>query len=389
MLRIVVVDDNSELVERMRETIEGAVSQPAHVIPLTGASLRDAIGELRDRERSWDKHGARWYPQTYDAQIDSADILVLDYRLADLYDEGFMTGEDLAALARRYSRAGPIVSVNRFGPRSFDLRLRREVETWAEISVAHEDLENPRLWSAEASGLYRPWGWASLQQLPQFFARRVRHALNHLDRPVAKTLGISSRHMELMPTRVSEALSNDPLNATFREVALERAFQSQKVPRPSRPQMARIAAAEVGKWLSNIVLPGEEILIDAPHLATQYPSLIQRSRDRRNLNGLAVLGPDAELPLDATEVRGARFRPTFWLDRPVWWVESILENRELAENRRPWKKRPLNHRFAEDTSRFHRPTELHAFQAVGSFSERYVQMPDDGVDYKPANRLLG
>lgn len=390
MMRILVVDDDSTLVGVMQESVKGAVRCPAEVIALTGERLKDAIRELRDREHNWGTHGSTWHPRHYEAEMDSADVLVLDYRLADLYGhDGFMTGEDLAALARRYSRAGPIVSVNRFGEQSFDLRLRRGMETWAEVSVAHEDLRNPRLWVAAAPDSYRPWGWPSLQQLPQLFEQRVRHALRHLDTPVAEVFGISTTQMELMPRDVSEALGGDPTSLTFMDVALAQAFPSSNVPQPSRPQMARIAAAEVGKWLANSVLPGEEILIDAPHLVVRYPSLLRGTRLPENLNALASVGRDADLHLDTSKIRSARFRPTFWLDRPAWWTESILEDRRLTENRTPWEMRPLEYGFAEDTSRFHRMDKLRAFQAVGIFGERYVRVPDESVGYKPANRLLG
>ena len=388
MLHILVVDDHDSLVEVMRAKVESAVSGPASVTALTGGDLRDAIRELRERERSWEANGG-WSPTRYDSRLDSAEILVLDYRLVDLYgQEGFMTGEDLAALARRYSRAGPIVSVNRFGERSFDLRLRPGSETWAEISLAHDDLENPRLWSAEADGVYRPWGWPSLEHLPELFNRRVEHALKHFDSSVAESLGISETQMDLMPSKVSESLGDDPFRITFEQVALQRAFQSPRVPRPSRPQIARVAAAEVGKWLSDRVLPGQEILIDAPHLAAHYPSLVKGARTQARLSKLAGMSPEADLPLEATTIEDARFRPGFWLDRPAWWTERVLENRQLAENSRPWEKKPLKYRFAEDTSGFHQPSECRPFQAVGMFGERYVRIPDTGIEYKPVNRLL-
>ena len=217
----------------------------------------------------------------------------------------------------------------------------------------------------------------------------MEHALERFDSPVAESLGISKTQMDLMPRKVSEFLGDDPFNITFREVALQRAFQSPNVPRPSRPQIARVAAAEVGKWLSDQVLPGEEILIDAPHLASHYPSLVKSPRTKARLNQLARTSADADFPLDTTSIKDARFRPSFWLDRPAWWTEAILENRELAENRRPWEKKPLNYYFAEDTSGFHEPSECRAFQSVGMFGERWVRIPDKTIEYKPANRLIG
>lgn len=389
MLHIVVVDDNADLVEAMRTKVEKVVRSPARVTTLTGDDLIAAIRELRRREGKWGAQ-PQWRPRKYNMHFDLADVLVLDYRLADLYGpDGYMTGEDLAALTRRYSMARPIVSVNRFGEQGFDLRLRPEMQMWAEVSVAHDDLGNPRLWSDRAEGLYRPWAWPSLEHLPKLFDRRVTHALRHFDSSVAESLGISKTQMDLMPRRISESLGNDPFSITFREVAVQRAFRPDNVPKPSRPQMARVAAAEVGKWLSNSVLPGQEILIDAPHLATHYPSLLKGRRTQARLNELARMSPEAELPLDATRINRARLRPGFWLDRPVWWTEAVLENRELLENRRPWERQPLDYCFAEDTSQFHATTEVQAFQAVGMFGRRYVRRPDDlAITYKPANRLL-
>ena len=389
MQTIIVVDDHGLLAKAMKTKVECAVSGRPRVISLTGNDLKYAIRELRQRELKWNDNGENWRPSRYDARVDSADILVLDYRLADLYgQDGYMTGEDLAALARRYSRAGPIVSVNRFGERSFDLRLRPGIETWAEMSVAHEDLGNPRLWSAEANGLYRPWGWSSLEHLPKLFDRRVKHALRYFHSSVAESLGISKTQMDLMPRKVSESLGDDPFNITFKQVALQRAFQSRGVAKPSRTQVARVAAAEVGKWLANQVLPGQEILIDAPHLVAHYPSLVKGRRTQPRLNELAQMAAEADLPLKTATIEEARFRPDFWLDRPVWWTERVLENRHLAENRRPWKMKPLEYCFAEDTSRFHQPSECQPFQAVGMFGQRYVRMPDTSIEYKPSTRLL-
>ena len=389
MLHILVVDDNQSLVEGMKTRVESATELFAKVTTLSGGALKCAIRDLRQRESHWATSGS-WRPQGYNGSFDSADILVLDYRLADLYGaDAYMTGEDLAALARRYSRAGPIVSVNRFGEQSFDLRLRPRAEAWAELSLAHDDLRLPRLWSAEATGEYRPWRWPSLQHLAALFERRVDYALEHLESPVSQSLGISEAQMDLMPREVSEFLGDDPFRITFKEVAMQRAFPSPNVPKPSRPQLARVAAAEVGKWLSDHVLPGEQILVDAPHLALQYPSLVRSPRTKARLNQLATVAVDADLPLDTTSIKAARFRPSFWLDRPAWWTEAILENRGLPENLRPWEKQPLNYYFAEDTSMFHGPPECSAFQSVGILGERYVRIPDSTIEYKPASRLLG
>ena len=36
----------------------------------------------------------------------------------------------------------------------------------------------------------------------------------------------------------------------------------------------RVAAARLGKWLERLVLPGQNVLVDAPHLVSRFPSLV-------------------------------------------------------------------------------------------------------------------
>ncbi len=388
MLNIVAADDTPQVADAMVARIEEALSVEANVTALSGEPLKEGIRKLRERESKWSED-SDWHPPAYKDAFDTADVVVLDYRLAELYGEdAFMTGEDVAALARRHSRAGPIVSVNRFGERRFDLRLRSQHEAWADLSVAHEDLSNPGLWSLVGEGEYRPWGWPPLSTLPALFEARVRFVSNHLDRIVAEVLGFSPGALNLMPREVSEALDGDLATMTFRDVAMSRAFRSQ-VPVPSGPQIARVAAAEVGKWLSGYVLPGQETLIDAPHLIVQYPSLLVGEPELDVLNSLTQLDPNAELPISEVEIGAARFAPANWLDRPAWWTERILEERRLPENLRPWEKTKIDQRFAEDTSSFHVPDDCTAFEAVGALGQGYVRRPDSGVTYQPFKRLLG
>jgi hypothetical protein len=197
-----------------------------------------------------------------------------------------------------------------------------------------------------------------------------------------------SELLRLVPNEVMEALREDPIEASFSTVATAIAFRSRKVPRPSGRQLTRIGAAEVAKWLSGHVLPGQDTLIDAPHLALLYPSLLGRSRKHGRVSKLCIVDPEGDLPLDLQPIDDARFRPTYWLDRPAWWTEPILENPELLENQRPWDKAPLGYAFSEDTSWFHAADDLTPFESLGAFSRRYVHRPDNGVAYEPGRRLL-
>lgn len=387
-MQILVLDDSPQVAETMAQNVEGALSEPAEVTPLSGDDLKDVIRVLREREGHWQQNPA-WSPHTYDEVFDTADVLIVDYRLADLYPtDAYLTGEDVAALARRYSHVGAIVSVNRLGGRRFDLRLRAQPESWADLSIAHEDLANPLLWSASPNGSYRPWNWPCLTNLPALMRQRVEFALARENTPVGRALRFPDELLRLVPNDIMEAIRADPTEATFADIALAVAFRSPKIPRPSRRQLSRIGAVEMGRWLSGHLLPGQDTLIDAPHLALLYPSLLGDPLSRDRLNQLCVLDPTADLPLTAEPIEGCRFQPAFWLDRPAWWTECLLENAELLENRQPWDKVEVGCPFAEDTSWFHTAEEVTPFEASGAFSRRFVLRPDDGVAYEPARRLL-
>ena len=74
-------------------------------------------------------------------------------------------------------------------------------------------------------------------------------------------------------------------------------------------------------------------------------------------------------------IEDARFQPSFWLDRPAWWTERVLENRQLAENRRPWEMKPLKYCFAEDTSLPPRPGSTNQLNASPSkLLERWAEV---------------
>lgn len=388
-MRILVVDDSAEVAAQMASKIGDAASGSTSVVTLSDKTLRAAISDLRKREASWRDNPA-WSPAQYNGPFDDIDLLVVDYRLAELYPaDAFLTGEDVAALARRYSHVGPIVSVNRFGDRRFDLRLRAGEDSWADLDIAHDDLQNPRVWSAQPGCTYRPWAWPSLEELPRLFRQRVDFALRHMDSPVVSALEMPADLLHLMPTNVAEALGADLSTATFLDVAIHRAFRAPKTPKPSKRQLARVAAAVVSKWLAGHVLPGQETLIDAPHLVAMYPSLFEGQKSLPRLNQLCVVEPEADLPLTTDLIKESRFRPEYWLDRPAWWTEQVLENRQLVENDQPWKKVALRYAFAEDTSCFHSVAELTSFEAPGSLGRRFVRQPDPGVAYEPARRLVG
>ena len=47
--------------------------------------------------------------------------------------------------------------------------------------------------------------------------------------------------------------------------------------------LARVGAARISKWLERLVLPEQDILVDAPHLVLRYPNLITSDKKRKKI----------------------------------------------------------------------------------------------------------
>lgn len=404
MKRPVVIYDDSEGLRRQLKKYadEGvAIAKAAlRTRELTEPEFLSALGSLESRvptRASPGKKGKQGGPaassQSRDVGnwIDQAGILVLDYDLRDVQDRVLLNGELVSYFARCYSNCGLIVSVNPVPVRAFDLRLRHTLaESWADVGVFTEDLSNPGLWSGKRADVnaYRPWYWPVLPALGDQFETMVAEAKSSWTTPIFDFFDVPDSVRETFPKDLTTRAVGDPRKATFKKIA-EGRVRPEDAQKASKENLARIAASTVHAWLESTVLPGQHVLIDAPHLVSRYPKLLKGSSakvESWNRTCDPTAAPDKYLGVD--EIARDRFKRDAWISRPVWWVRGVSNNSAVPEVKDPGVFKSAPFVFAEDTSSFHSSDKCQSFALERTpYARRYVRRPDLKIAYEPAMRL--
>ncbi len=153
---------------------------------------------------------------------------------------------------------------------------------------------------------------------------------------------------------------------------------------------ARIAVARLSKWLERAVLPDQNILVDAPHLISRFPSLMGEPYTDEHWNAACqLLAPVEDLGIDIEKLRAHQFLAKDWLSRPAWLWPDVASDLDIQEVQDPWALRPDQLVFCEDVSHFRRRRQASEFVAevAPEFARRYVQRLKQ-VSYQPTVRLL-
>lgn len=338
--------------------------------------------------------------------FDTADVLVVDYDLADLYSEildkgshsplGAPTGERVAYLARCFSTCGFIIALNQYnrqGQPVFDLTLLGHVDSFADLNIGDRELTNAGLWTHKWKD-YRPWHWPVLSDAIDSFEQRTKKLRGAaLDSPIFKHLGLSRDLVNVIPQEVLQWLApwcasvEDVAKVTFAEF-LTKSKQGLEVKDKNVKDSAyapRVASARIGKWLERLVLSGQGILIDAPHLVARFPSILKTKPTLSNLDATCMIGRKAKPPLNERYIEKHRFRAADWLSRPAWFWESVRANNDIPEVKEPWKRETLDSRFCEDVSAFVLESKCTEFVAdtPGTYNRRFVKRLEPRVAYSP------
>lgn len=385
---VLVIDDESATAERMVANVAAAAKRPGKPLvatPLAGDDLKKEIKILLTRRENL-RRNPRIAIHPGDSRLDGGDILVIDYDLSSLYGEdGLMTGELLASLSRRYSFVGPIVSVNRYGPRKFDLSLHGAMGSRADLSISHEDLGDTGLWTNHWNS-YRPWHWPVLADYADSFAERVKACELAMDKPVVDLLRMPRPVQSALPPQTADVLGKE-MKATPRDLSRVSAVIGKDRDLPVN-LAARVAASEIGRWVETCLLPTQDVLIDAPHLGGLFPSLVKGDTSKlATLNRLADLDQLARLPIQEARLAQLEFAKTFPPSRRAWWTDLVLSSGKLREVREPLSRGNSPYVFAEDTSRFHTRKSCKSFLSTGLFTTKWVHQPDKRIPYEPAGRL--
>lgn len=383
-LKILVVDDEEEFSADVHQDIQEAIPR-ASVAHVDVESLKTALRVLHERQGA--ARARREAPST-PCSLDEIDIVVIDFDLANLPATTLANGEMLAYLARCYSACGLIVELNRFGDKLFDLTLTNGAmsTSFADLYVGRQHIANPYLWSSEHGSGLAAWSWPSLPEAVTALRRRTDWICERLDAPLDQTLG--DLFKLVMPREIVTELGSQA-DWTWRKWAGSRTCLQRKDANAVLTDMAlaRIAAARISHWLERVVLPTQDLLVDAPHLVGRYPGLLESPDDKDTWD--STCRRDVSPRMNTAALRSCVMPDwQLWLSRPAWLWPLL---RELAMDQ-AWEPLPddaADLAFCEDISRFCHPDEATTFDCGlrTPFARRYIRRIP-GVDYQPNVRLL-
>jgi hypothetical protein len=328
--------------------------------------------------------------------FDDAAVLIVDYDLYDYDPKHLFTGDSVAYLARSFSSCGFIVGVNQDRmPNPFDATLTANSRLPTDLSIGNRQVADPGLWCPDPDewNAFRPWSWPCLPERVIALRTKTEELEGELDAPLQEILGIEESAIMTMPGKIVGPL-DVPTEKHLPAVSVRDWVHGAQmglrsgdvISDPS--QIARVAAARLAKWLEFVLLPGQDFLVDAPHLVERRPGLLGGdSADPAAWQAAVQVGEEGEKGLDAERIREYSYGAG-WLSRPVWRWRAIASDPNLdeaAEAIRPQKLLV----FAEDQSRFIEAGMATRFRSdVDSpFKSRWLGVPDQDVTYLPAARL--
>lgn len=399
---ILIYDDEPSRVAEWRERLR-SIPEVKGAFDVQGVGDKDFIAGFEElKARSSSARDGQAKHSRAEVAFDAASILVIDYDLLRMEHAGYLTGEAVAYLARCYSRCGFIVGLNQFGDNTFDLTLRGHPESYADLNIGSRQLDNRGLWVEPWAG-FRPWQWPLLPRASKALRTRAEQLEGRLDTPILEHLGLSTSVIRTLPRVARDYLTKEGAieEVTFRNFALDsgQGFKSRDKT-PGDEQSVRVAAARVSQWVESHLLPGQDILVDAPHLAYRYPSLLAGdARDIESWNRTAKLA-DGEAPGIRSDALSRFAFPREWVSRPAWSWSDISTSESIGEVKDPWSIERPGWVFCEDLSRFVPAEDAREFVAAvdSPFARRNVSDPRSAhlvrlrdelgaVDYRPQERL--
>jgi len=394
--QVLICDDDQWTRQRWQRSLRDYFEQAEmefKVYMLEPAGISKALDALEARRAQARSTGiADKFPIDEAKKVDEADVFIIDFDLFQLEDPGYITGENLAYLSRCYSGCGLIIAVNQFeeGRNVFDLTLSGHLETFADLHLGDPQLFNAGLWAEPWEG-FRPWAWPLLPLALEKFKQRVRDLRDHLDQSIFEFLELTDLEKSL-PRSALEfvARTDEPCEVSFTKFVTESGNGLKRKDMPfSRESIAQIAAARLAKWLEYVLLPGQDILVDAPHLISRYPSLVEgKSKDINAWNKTASFGTFEEVGLDHATIEDFRFKRDEWLSRPAWFWKGVSNCSDVAEVADPWSTDRPGFVFCEDISCFAPEEQARGFDTglLSPNARRFIKGVDE-VEYIPRARF--
>ena len=389
---ILFFDDDEGLARRWAEKLERLpiVNRDFNVRHMKMDVFRQAHEELNER-RGKARGEERGPEGNRRHHLDDIDILIIDFDLFK-FDPN-VTAESIAYLARCYSRCGLIVALNQFTRKpNFDLTLKGHPESFADLNLHDSQVHNHGLWKEPWKG-FRPWIWPLLPRALEAHENRIKEVRPVLDKPILTFLGLDqiSQLLPRFTIEFIESKGRKPEETTFRQF-VEESQQGLQVRDKilDDESIARVAAARIHKWLERLVLPGQDILVDAPHLVLRFPSLLRGNpKTRKSWNSVVTLAIPHKRLMHTDVIEKFRFKKENWVSRPCWFWGDLSSFEGIAEVKDPWKTvQKADVVFCEDVSRFLPRIETKEFVAdlPSPFVRRYVH-EESKIDYQPLVRF--
>ena len=393
---ILICDDDPTLVEEWREGVEGVVSRELYTLK-PSAPIEEVRGGIREllARRVAARFEGDIVRKARDCVFDNVDILILDYDLLHIGEQrARYTGEGLARLARTYTSCGTIVVVNQLPHTHFDLSLRGNLWSHADLNLNADLLERPGLWMDGPWEGFRPWSWHTLFQAVETQRARESIVESRFGESIVDVLnmdeddvnGLSDSAFGLV---APEARSFSDFRSRTFKCFLEGAVDGRDALATidSDPATAsRFVAARIGKWLEREVLGPQDALIDVPHHIERYPFLMGNDVADLDAWNAAIHDPErlkAEIP------DGCWFQPAEFLTRPAVWRHRFEADTEISERRHTYDYSDVPpFVFLEDTSEFAPLSEARVFRAGhhNAFDRRFVRHLAK-FSYAPQRRL--
>ena len=408
--KILIYDDERGRTRQFKNKLDQALKQAGqetafNVKPLLDEVLQYSIKVLQNRQVGLRESGTCSDEAT---EFDDTSIFIIDYdllnsqeNLSENQEIRFLTGEVIAYIVRCFSDCKLIIGLNQYGNNPFDLTLRGHPESFADLNLGVDQLGNPDLWRGDWGDSrrgYRPWYWPNLSDSLHHFDEKVADVRENLkqenlNEPIHEVIGFDRELFQLLPREIVQFIGKEtePVETTFREFVRHsgNGLRSKDKDILDDQVLARVGAARISKWLERFVLPEQDILVDAPHLVSRYPSLIDNVEKKiKAWNSTTQLVDYRELGLDIDLIECCRFKKDYWISRPVWFWAKLRECEHIKEVSEPWLTVKPNWSFCEDASRFYNQNACREFLAdtVSPFTRRCIK-GFKNVDYRPRVRL--
>jgi hypothetical protein len=400
---ITVCDD---LPDQAKEWLEGleeldGVAGVFDVRRLEKTDFQQGIGVLEARRTSLRNTGE--LPSSDEQTIfDDTDVLIVDFDLFEFEPANQrLTGEEVAYLARCYSSCGFIVGVNLdkvMNP--FDLSLSDHPESFVDLAVGGSQVALPALWSGgetTSEEVFHPSYWPLVPERTAFLRSRAASLEERMDDPIEQLLELPDHALQVLTRTRRNALEipeapEQSLSGPARRWLTHSVMGIDRKDRLAGQEAeARVLAARLLKWFEIVVLPGQDLLVDAPHLIERRPGLLNGDSADADLWGRTCRFdlPASELPL-RHELLSNFVWDSEWVCRPVWLWPSLSVDQSIEATRQAPRPQPRAV-FAEDVSSFVSKEQATRFQAKldSPFSARWVAQPrgQEIVQYIPSSLL--